>query len=395
MKIDAKQQRWVLTVLLAASALPIMQAVLVAPALSSIYDSFSGAPNTKLLVRVVLVAPTISVIVFAPLMGILADRFERIALLGGGITLYAFSALGASYAHTLEQLIAFRIIMGVSIAAIMTCASLLIGSYFEGRDRDKAFGAQSATIGFSGAIFPVIGGALASANWRYVFGLCAAALLLVPAAMRLPSSKSSAVEKANDKQLFPYGIATLACGLLLLGMVVMYLITIQIAFHLRELDRPSPSLAGLAIGSASLAAAVCSLSYGRLRKKLTLAQIAATSFIAMWLGYLIVGLVSNVALVLTGLMIAGCGFGLNLPNCMTWLLNSAPASLRGRASAALTTAMFAGQFVSPFVYHPLVAQFGSAATFVVTASACFVVAGLLAAGSVAWPSKATQVIGTT
>jgi MFS family permease len=102
-----------------------------------------------------------------------------------------------------------------------------------------------------------------------------------------------------------------------------------------------------------------------------------------------------VALVLTGLMIAGCGFGLNLPNCMTWLLNSAPASLRGRASAALTTAMFAGQFVSPFVYHPLVAQFGSAATFVVTASACFVVAGLLAAGSVAWPSKATQVIGTT
>jgi len=395
MKVGTKQPRWIMAVLLAASALPIMQAVLVAPALSSIHDSFNGVSNAKLLVRVVLVAPTISIIALAPLIGILADRLERTAILGSGLLVYALSALAASYAQNLEQLIAIRLIMGVSVAAIMICASLLIGSYFEGSDRPKAFGAQSATIGFSGAIFPVVGGALASASWRYVFVACAAALLLIPAAMRLPPSRARPAVRVNGELRFPNGLSILVCGLLLLGMLAMYLTTIQIAFHLSELGMPSPPLAGFAIGSASLSAAICALFYGWLRSELSFTQIAAISFAAIWIGYSIVGLASNVTLAFSGLVIAGCGFGLNLPNCMNWLLGNAPASLRGRASAALTMAMFAGQLLSPFAYDPLLAQFGSAVTFVITGSVCFVVAVLLVAGQLVWPSKAVPVRGTT
>jgi MFS family permease len=77
-------------------------------------------------------------------------------------------------------------------------------------------------------------------------------------------------------------------------------------------------------------------------------------------------------------MVAGCGFGLNLPNCTAWLLSRVPESTRGRASGGLATSMFLGQLLSPFLYDPLVAYHGSRGAFLDVAVASILVAAALA-----------------
>ena len=54
---------------------------------------------------------------------------------------------------------------------------------------------------------------------------------------------------------------------------------------------------------------------------------------------------------------------MNTPNCYAWLLDRVAANARGKALGGLTTAMFLGQLVSPFLYEPMVDNLGSAGTF--------------------------------
>jgi hypothetical protein len=53
-------------------------------------------------------------------------------------------------------------------------------------------------------------------------------------------------------------------------------------------------------------------------------------------------------------------WGRSLP---AWLLGRVPTGARGRALGGLTSAIFLGQIVAPFVYDPLVRVFGSGDTF--------------------------------
>jgi MFS family permease len=380
MPSNRTQSLWAISLLLIASALPLMQAGLVAPALPAINDAFSKTSNAEFLARLVLVAPTISIIILAPFAGMLADRIERSGMLAVALLVYGLSGVGAFLAQTIEQLIAVRLVLGCAIAVAMTVTSLLVGSYFEGNERERIFGAQGATRGLAGAVFPLVGGVLATLDWRYVFVVQAVVLLFFPIALCLPASRAVPVAKTGNDEGFGYGVTATICALMFFGMLVMYLLTTQIAFHFKELDLPSPSVAGLAIGVSSLAGALCALSYTRLRKRMAPPDVAALSCGLMWIGYCIVGLGSSLYAIIAGLTIAGCGFGLQFPNCMTWLMSCVPANFRGKASAALTSAMFAGQFASPFVYSPLVARFGSASTFLLTAWACFLVAATLFGG---------------
>ena len=51
------------------------------------------------------------------------------------------------------------------------------------------------------------------------------------------------------------------------------------------------------------------------------------------------------------------------PNFAAWLANLAPAEARGRVIGGLSTAFFAGQFVSPVLAQPIVAAWSLGGVF--------------------------------
>lgn len=99
--------------------------------------------------------------------------------------------------------------------------------------------------------------------------------------------------------------------------------------------------------------AISSILYRHIKTRLNFIAIYGISFLNMALGYGIISLTENYGLVLIGLIVAGSGLGLLMPNMNLCLTSVTPELFRGRVISGITTSFFLGQFLSPFVSQPL------------------------------------------
>jgi MFS family permease len=355
-----KSSRWTIVTLLAMSALPFMQATILAPALSAISQSFHSNPNATFLVRLLLVAPSAAIILSAAGVGFVIDRTSKKLSLAIALVLYAACGIVAFLSETLELITATRFILGFSLSVLITATTALVGDYFAGAERESILGWQNALRGFANTAFPIVGALIGILNWRLIFLVNLVSLLLIWPTLRLPPP---AYAQSSSHAEFSYKSVWKIYFLAFLGFLILYLLTLQIAFHLSAVGTTSPIWPGVALGIAALSAATCSTQYKRLRRRLSFVNIAVLAYVLMSLGYGLIGASTNLAVIAVGLVLAGLGFGMNTPNCSAWLLTEAPAGARGRALGGLTSAIFLGQIVSPFVYEPIVRHLGSAGAF--------------------------------
>lgn len=358
-------------VLLTASILPFIQATVLAPILPLIRQSFPDDPNATLWVRLMLVAPSATIVLSATSVGAMLDRVSRRTALAVGLAMYAVCGVATFLSTSLEMMVLVRLVLGISLAVLMTANTALIADYFTGVARETALGWQNALRGLTNTAAPILGALLSVIDWRLVFLLNLLSLPLVWAALRLPKLPLS---EATVAQNFPHrrvlAIYSLAFG----GFLILYLLTLQIGFHLEELGSESSVTAAFSLAIAALTAAVSSTQYHRLRDRLSFKTIAAVAYVLMSSGYCLIGLATALPGIVVGLVLSGLGFGMNAPNCSAWLLSKVPASARGRALGALTTAIFLGQILSPFIYEPLVRLLGSAEAFLTVASISLLIA---------------------
>jgi MFS family permease len=276
------------------------------------------------------------------------------------LLLYATCGVACFLSATLEQIAIARFVLGFALAVITTGTTALIGDYFTAAKREAVFGWQNALRGIANTAFPIVGAAIALVDWRLIFLINLVALLLIWPIISLPPTAS--VQAAN-RGPYSYAEGLLIYFLSFLGFLVLYLLTLQIAFHLGEIGNTSPLWPGIALGTAALSAALSSARYGHFRQQLPFLHIAVLAFVLMAVGYGLIAAFAAPAGIVAGLAIAGLGFGMNTPNCYAWLLDKVAAGARGKALGGLTTAMFLGQLVSPFLYEPMVGNLGSAGTF--------------------------------
>ena len=120
---------------------------------------------------------------------------------------------------------------------------------------------------------------------------------------------------------------------------------------------------GLALALRALTAALVSLQYRKIKARFSFVRISSLVFLTMGFGYVILALSANFSIVLLGLLIAGVGLGLLMPNLNVWLVSIIPATMRGRAIGGLATFIFLGQFFSPIIAQPIVQQIGLAGVY--------------------------------
>ena len=121
----------------------------------------------------------------------------------------------------------------------------------------------------------------------------------------------------------------------------------QLPFYLKELANANASQSGLAIALATLFSAMASLFYAKIKQRLSFFSVLVVAFGLMGVGYSLIGLVEQYALVLVGLAIAGAGLGLLMPNLNLWVSSEVSDAARGQALGGATTFFFLGQFLSP------------------------------------------------
>jgi MFS family permease len=348
-------------VLLLSSCLAVLGAVLLAPVLPRIQDAFAGTPGVEALAPIVLTAPALVIGLTAMIAGRIVDRVGRKRLLVSSLVVYAFVGTAPLWLPSLELIVASRVLLGLTEAAIMTCCTTLLADYFHGSLREKYFGLQVVFTTVAATIFFGVGGALGAANWRTPFWLYVVSLPLAVAAAKLiwqPAPRAQAAARAEKLPGLPWRQLAAPLGVSLLGGLVFYVLIVQLSFTLDSIGVESTAVIGAASAIASLGTAVGGILFGRLARRGP-GVLVPLAFAVSGVGIVGLGLSSTVPAVIAFAVVTGFGNGLILPSLLTWALGALGFEQRGRATGAWTSVFFVGQFVCPLVVLALTGALGS------------------------------------
>jgi EmrB/QacA subfamily drug resistance transporter len=162
-------RRWLaLAVLCAATFIIILDGSIVFVAMPSMAQDLALTPNG---LQWVLSSYLLSFGGLLLLGGRIADLLGRRRMFILGAALLAVSSLLCGLAWSVEVLVAARVVEGFS-AAIMTptALSILMTTFPEGRERNKALGFWSSAGGVGGTVGSLLGGPLTSGpGWSWIF----------------------------------------------------------------------------------------------------------------------------------------------------------------------------------------------------------------------------------
>jgi EmrB/QacA subfamily drug resistance transporter len=117
----------------------------------------------------VILAYMIASTVLVLTAGRLSDLFGRKKAYVGGFLVFAFASLGAGFASGATDLILWRIVQGIGAAFLFANAAALVTDAFPKRQLGLAMGTNTMVAAIGLVLGPVLGGALVSISWEWVF----------------------------------------------------------------------------------------------------------------------------------------------------------------------------------------------------------------------------------
>ena len=117
----------------------------------------------------VILAYMIASTVLVLTAGRLSDLFGRRLAYVGGFVVFAAGSLGAGFASGATELILWRIVQGIGGSFIFANAAALVTDAFPRRQLGLALGTNTMVAAIGLVIGPVLGGALVSISWHWVF----------------------------------------------------------------------------------------------------------------------------------------------------------------------------------------------------------------------------------
>lgn len=382
--------------LLLAATLTTMANSTISPALAGLEMRFAAHPHVELMTRMLVPAPSISVVLCAPFVGIFADRFGRRVLLLSGVILFVASGLSGAVLPDLNSIFASRLIMGVAVALIMTAQTALIGDYFKGDQRQQLMGLQISARNFGGFVAIFTAGILASFAPRFAFLLYGLAMFFLPLLWRVIQDpprfvNSSSLAPEEDGHAGEAGWPFILIGLIILQMVtnmMFFVMPTQLPFFVQNLGLDSALATGRGLGGLTIAGGISALVYARLNERIGTAGTFGLGYGFMGAGFGTLASTSHFWPLLAGAIMVGIGFALVMPNFVAIALKIAPTQHRGRAGGFLTMSVFLGQIVSPFVSMSLIAHFGFSGLYGVLAISLALMSGVgVVRAIVLWAAK--------
>ncbi len=387
-----------LITLLLTSSMTVMAGATISPALPRIQEHFAtaGGDQDQLWVKLLLTMPALFTAIGGAPSGVLIDRYGRRLPLAIAVLLYGIAGSSGLWLDDIGALLVGRAFLGLSVAMVTTASAALIADYYQGPKRVKVMGTQAAAMGIGGIVFVLFGGLLSDVSWRLPFLIYLVAFAVLPLVWRLPEPLGLRQEmplEASSGKAMPWVTIGVLYALTFVTMLIFYMIPVQMPFYVKAMGFGGGKEAGIAIATATLGSAVASIAYAKLKSNLSFAKVLMCLYFLMASGYGVIANASNYGLLLTGLVIAGLGLGLVLPNVNVWLNAKTPPEQRGKVLGGLTTCLFLGQFCSPLVVQPIARLVPMAGTYSLAAGVLFLLALLIAAVLLTRPYKGNVSVG--
>ncbi len=354
MKIIDTESWQVKTALLLVSSLTIVSMITISASLPDMSRAFASHPEGASLVKLSLSFPALFIALSAMAAGVFIDRFGRLKPLGIALLLYAVAGSSGYWLDNIYLILAGRALLGVCVGISMTIVTTLVADYYLGQSRQKFAGLQIAVMSLAGIIFITLGGVLADIHWRVPFLLYLFPVLILPFTYLFLKEpvKVMAGQKGTNSVKAPAVIWLVYINVMLLW-ILFFIIPVQIPFYLKTLGVESNTLIGIAIASSTFFSAIASFFYSRIKDRFGFRPIFAVGYLLMAAAYLAIAYGQSYSMVLLGMLLAGLGMGLMIPNGNIWVMQLAPPEIRGRCIGRLTTFWFLGQFLSPLLLLPL------------------------------------------
>ncbi|MCE2489607.1 MAG: MFS transporter [Anaerolineae bacterium] len=364
---DERSGRWPLQLsLLAGSVLVVICSTPLAPALPKMREAFADAGALQ--VPMVLTIPALAIVLVAPLVGWVADRYGRKPLFIVSALLYGLVGSSGFIAQDMGTILLGRALFGVAVAGLMTSVAALLGDYFSGPARARFIGLQAAAMGIGNSLFLVLGGILAEGGWRPPFLMFLAAPALLPLFIlslyeppHIKQSRMTNEQGAPASLSWPLLRLTLFVYILVgLSQIAFYLVPLQMPFWLRQRFATSSTESGVAIGLVAFSFALSAMVYGRIGTRVAHIPLAGLALALLGSSYLLIALAPSSPIVYAGLLLCGVALGWILPNLNLWLANQTPRALRGRLLGGFSAVIFLGHFLSPVLLQapPTLAEMG-------------------------------------
>ena len=312
------------SLLVGVGMLTVAPSAIVVPSLLSLAEYLAGTGDGPSAANLFLVVPSVGIVVAAPVVGWLADRFGRWHTLLGSVALLVLSGVSGYWTTQYPLLLIERFVLGCSIAGTATCSASLLGSRPEEAQRQSLLGRQSAFANVAGLAYLFLGGQLAAMHWRLPFLIYLWPVVLVP--FLVFSLQAEPRARASTVVAAPGGFAAWLRGpalpvLLLawvLGCLTMLFIFSLFTVHpyrMQELGLEDPRIVSLTVMTAAVSSAITSWNLRRIGRHLGPYAVFALTFLLFGMGFFECGDGQGTLACGAGQFRSGNGHG---PPCSQW-----------------------------------------------------------------------------
>lgn len=331
---------------LSLSILAVMAVTAIAPALGRIQLTFPEA--SKLQLQMLLNFPALFIIPFSLLSGQLTLRFQKRHILFVGLILFSISGVVSAFSQSFTVFLILRAFLGIGLGMVTPLSFSLIADLFSGEMRARLMGWSSAMATSSAILMSLLSGWLATYNWRFslgAYGIGFIVFIIVYFYLPEPHTSPQKPQKTAQLPVLVYAVVLFT----MFSIVIFNLISNNMAFYLKDTHLGDAVESGIALASYQGAQFLVALLFDKIYKLLK-NNTAIFGLAISVIGFSILFTAGNLWMIILAVFITGLGIGALVPFNALTISNQVGSDLSGWALSLNTSALFAGQFISPFVF---------------------------------------------
>ncbi|WP_318567411.1 MFS transporter [Salinigranum marinum] len=344
-----------LIAILAATLMTPLDVPLISATLPEIQSVFGVSESRAGLFITLYALPGI---LLAPIIGALADRVGRRAVLTGSLVLFGLAGSAIAFTNGFTVALSLRGLQGFAAGSVLSALAMtVVGDRYTGRRHDAVMGVTSAVLSLGTAVYPVVGGYLAAHAWNAPF-LVYALTLPVAGLVWVALDDSDSSPDGDDRgyvraalRLVPARQALVLYGTMFVSFTLLFggLYT-ALPFYLSDTFGFAPHTVGLVTSAVLLVTAAVSTQNGRLTARASKTTLVVGGFGLYAVGFLGVAHASTVPLLVGALLVFGTGNGLVTPTLFASISALAPDGVRAGVMSLQTTTIGVSQAVGPALF---------------------------------------------
>jgi MFS transporter, ACDE family, multidrug resistance protein len=361
----------ILCFLLMVGSLTVMAGAVIAPILPELVAHLHLSPNWA---GSLVSAHYLTLALFSPLLGILADRYGPLRVLVPCLAGYAVVGVSGAFLPDYWTLLASRGLLGIASGGIAASSLGLLSRRYEDDARDRAIAYVATAITLANIVYPLMAVGLGHFQWQLAFGLYGVSAVLAGIAILLFRSDYRTVDVSGPTVAATDGIRPLELlsspvslrifiSLIVVSAVV-YGTIVYLPLYLKTTLHSDLVWNGLILAVQAVGAAFSSgLLLEPLRQRLGSLRVTALSLGSMALCLVLFPNLTHLPLLILASSLFGLSFGFVTPSLYNILANLAPIHLQSSILATGIGAGFLGQFLSPLILGGLLSSAGLKGVF--------------------------------